>query len=149
VRARRRGGLGASGLGGWAALLALAALLGGCGESVTLPDLFLVTRTGGAPGAKLTVLINEGGAVRCNGGPLRQLSDPQLIQARGVAEELASPSAKRLSLPPRPGSVFDYRVRDAEGTVRFADNSVHQSSAMHRLALLVLEVQQQLCRLPA
>jgi hypothetical protein len=131
-----------------AAMLTVALLCGGCGESVTLPDLFLVTRTGGTPDAKLTVLINEGGSVHCDGGPVHQLSDPQLIQARGVTEELNSPSAKHLSLPPRPGSVFSYYVRDAEGTVRFADNSAGAPAAFHHLALLVLEVQQRVCHLP-
>jgi hypothetical protein len=130
------------------AALPLAALATGCGESVTLPDLFVVTRTGGAPRHTLTVLVNEGGSVRCDGGPTHQLSDPQLILARGIAEELDSPSAKHLSLPARPGSVFSYNVRDPEGSVRFADNSLHQPSALHHLTLLVLEVQQQLCHLP-
>lgn len=121
-------------------------VLMGCGESVELPDLFVATRTGG--GEKLMMLINEGGAVRCNGGPTHQLSDPQLIQARGVTEELQTPSAKHLSLPPRPGSVFRYNVRDAEGTVRFADNSADQPSALRHLQYLVLEVAQRVCRLP-
>ncbi len=125
-----------------AATLAVA----GCGEHVELPDLFVATRMGG--GEKLTVLINEGGAVRCNGGRVHQLSDPQLIQARGVTEELQVPSSKHLSLPPRPGSVFRYVVRDAEGAVRFADNSAHQPSALHHLQYLVLEVAQRVCGLP-
>jgi hypothetical protein len=127
-------------------LLCTAAILAGCGESVELPDLFLVTRTGG--GENLTVLINEGGAAHCNGGPARQLSDSQLILARGIAEELQNPSSKHLDLPPRPGSVFRYHVRDAEGTVRFADNSARQPSVLHHLAYLVLEVGQKVCRLP-
>ncbi len=128
-----------------AAVLVAAALLAGCGESVELPDLFVVQRTGGAPGEKLTVLINEGGAARCNGGPTHQLSDSQLVLARGLSEELQSPSTKHLALPPRPGSVFSYYVRDAEGTVRFADNSAGQPPVLHHLALLVLEVAQKVC----
>jgi hypothetical protein len=76
------------------------------------------------------------------------LSDPQLIQARGVTEELQTPSAKHLSLAPRSGSVFRYVVRDAEGIVRFADNSAHESSALHHLQYLVLEVAQRVCGLP-
>ena len=92
--------------------------------------------------------INEGGVVHCNGGAAHQLSDSQLIQARGVTEEMQTPSSKNLSLPPRPGSVFRYRVRDAEGTVRFADNSAGQPSALHHLQYFVLEVVQRVCRLP-
>jgi hypothetical protein len=125
--------------------LVAAGGLASCGESVELPDLFVATRTGG--GEKLTVRINEGGVVHCDGGGAHQLSDSQLIQARGVTEELQTPSAKHLSLPPRPGSVFRYQVRDAEGTVRFADNSAGQPSALHHLQYLVLEVAQRVCGL--
>jgi hypothetical protein len=117
----------------------------GCGESVELPDLFLIQRSGGA--GKLTLLVNEGGAVRCNGGAKRQLSDSQLVLARGLQEELQSPSAKHLTLVARPGAVFSYNVRDAEGTVRFADNSVGQPSVLHQLAYFVLEVAQKVCGL--
>jgi hypothetical protein len=134
-----------------AAMFAAMGGLASCGESVELPDLFVVTRTGG--GETLTVRINEGGTVHCfkspaHPGPAHQLSDPQLIQARGVTEELQIPSAKHLKLTPRPGSVFRYVLRDAEGTVRFADNSAHQPSALHHLQYLVLEVAQRVCGLP-
>jgi hypothetical protein len=145
----RRAGIAAALTAALVATLPAALVLCGCGESVTLPDLFLVKRVGGAPRRTLTVLVNEGGAVRCDGGPVRQLSDAQLIEARGVTEELQSPSVKHLSLAPRPRSVFSYYVRDAEGTVRFADNSARAPAAFHHLALLVLEVQQQVCHLPA
>lgn len=131
-------------------VMMVGALLAGCGESVELPDLFLIQRSGGA--GKLTLLVNEGGAVRCNGGAKRQLSDPQLVLARGLQEELQSPSAKHLVLPARAGSVFDYYVRDdagdAEGTVRFADNSADQPSVLRHLAYFVLEVAQKVCGLP-
>ena len=133
-------------------LLAVGAA-GGCGESVELPDLFVVQRSGSVPGARLTLVVNEGGAVRCYGGPAhpgptRQLSDPQLVLARGIQEELQEPSAKHLSLPPRPGSVLRYYVRDPEGSVRFADNSAGQPSAFRHLAFFVLEVAQKVCGLP-
>jgi hypothetical protein len=123
----------------------VAALLAGCGESVELPDLFLIQRSGGA--GRLTLLVNEGGAVRCNGGTKRQLSDAQLVLARGLQEDLQSPSAKHLALPARPGSVLGYYVRDAEGTVRFADNSAGQPSVLRHLAYFVLEVAQKVCGL--
>jgi hypothetical protein len=128
--------------------LLAATVLAGCGEDVELPDLFVVQRSGGAHGAHLTVLVNESGAVRCNGTVKRQLSDPQIVVARAIEEELQSPSAKHLSLTPRPGSVFSYYVRDAEGSVSFADNSARQPSVLRHLAYFVLEVQQRICRLP-
>lgn len=123
--------------------LFLGLICAGCGESVELPDLFIVQRTGAGP--KLTVVVNEGGAVHCDGGPVRQLSDAQLVQARGLQEELQSPSAKHLALSPRPRSVFSYYVRNAEGTVRFSDNSAGQPSVLRHLAYFVLEVEQRVC----
>jgi hypothetical protein len=153
--------------GAAAGALCAVVLLVGCGASVELPDLFVVQRSGSVPGARLTLVVNEGGSVRCDAGPprparaarpavprpalpgfTRQLSDPQLVQARGLSEELQGPSTKHLSLPPRPGSVFRYNVRDAEGMVRFADNSAGQPSVLHHLAYFVLEVAQKVCGLP-
>lgn len=132
-------------LAGIAVLLALA-VGGGCGESVELPDLFIVQRTGA--GGKLTLLVNEGGTVHCNGGPARQLSDSQLVLARGLQEELLDPSARHLSLPSRPGSVFHYAVRDEKGSVRYSDNSAGQPAVLRHFAYLVLEIAQKVCRLP-
>lgn len=131
-----------------AAILALALVLAlaGCGENVELPDLFLVHRTGGR--APLTLLVNEGGTVHCNGGPARQLDDAQLVLARGLQEELLDPSAKHLALAPQPGSVFHYAVRDEKGTLSFSDNSAGQSKALRQFAYFVLEVAQKVCHLP-
>ena len=44
---------------------------GGCGGGIKAPDLFIVQRTGGAPRARLTLLVNEEGGVQCNGRPRR------------------------------------------------------------------------------
>jgi hypothetical protein len=127
-----------------ALLLALLAGACGCG-GVTAADLFVVTRTGPAPGQRLTLLVNEEGGLRCNGGATQKLSDPQLVQARAIQEELHDAAAKNLVLPARAGSVFGYAVRDENGTVRFADNSASQPRVLHDLQLWVLQVAQQVC----
>jgi hypothetical protein len=126
----------------------IALLLAGCGAGVKAPDLFIVERTGATPGAHLTLLINEEGGVRCNGGPELKLSDPQIIQARAIQEELKEPAEAHLSLPAQAGSVLSYRVRDENGSVRFADNSAGQPKVLRNLALFVLQVAQSVCRLP-
>ena len=128
-------------------LLLCGALLVGCG-GVLSPDLFIVYRTGSAPGAKLTMLVNEEGVVHCDNGPPRHLSDPQIIEARTIQEDLEEPAAKHESLPAKPGSVLSYYLRDANGTVRFSDNSPHQPTAMRKLAGFVLTVAQSVCGLP-
>jgi hypothetical protein len=128
-------------------MVAGAMLMTGCG-GVLSPDLFIVYRTGNAPGAKLTMLVNEEGVVHCNGGPPRHLSDPQVIEARTIQEDLHDPAGRRESLPAAPGSVLAYYVRDQDGSVRFSDNSPGQPPVTHKLALFVLNVAQGVCGLP-
>ena len=131
------------------AIVAVAgiALLAGCG-GVLSPDLFIVSRTGSVPGAKLTMLVNEEGVVHCNGGAEHHLSDPQIIEARTIQEDLKTQASKHQSLPAGPGSVLSYYVRDQDGSVRFSDTSPGQPTVTRKLALFVLSVAQGVCHLP-
>jgi hypothetical protein len=129
-------------------VLAMAmAAAAGCG-GVLSPDLFVVYRSGATPGAKLTLLVNEEGVVRCNGGPPRHLSDPQIIEARVIQEDLKDPASRRESFPPAKGSVLSYHVRDQDGAVSFADNSPGQPPVTRKLAGFVLQVAQGACGIP-
>jgi hypothetical protein len=129
------------------ALLA-GALAASCG-GVSAADLFVVSRTGTGPHARLTLLVDEEGGVTCDGHKAAaKLSDPQIIKAREIQEELEKPSSEHLSLPPRAGSVLSYDVRDEKGVVRFADNSARQPAVLHKLQLLVLLAAQEVCHLP-
>ena len=134
---------------GASAILALAAVvLGvGCG-GIKAPDLFVVERSGDVPGAHLTLLVNEEGGVQCNGGAMLRLSDPGLVQARAIQEELNGPASKHTSLPARAGSVLSYYLREESGTVRFADNSASQLKVLRNLAMFILQTAQQICHLP-
>lgn len=126
--------------------LVAAVLLAGCGgNGVVAADLFIVYRSGTVPGANLTLLVNEEGVIHCNGGPARRIEDPQLVQARGIQEELKGPALAHLSLPAKPGSVFSYYVRDQDGAVRFSDNSAGKPKVLRELQALVLELAQGVC----
>jgi hypothetical protein len=130
-------------------LSALAALIlvAGCG-GVAAPDLFVVSRTGSTPQARLTLLVNEEGGVTCNGRAAQQkLGDPQIVKAREIQEELLKPSSSHLSLPLRPRSVLSYYVRDESGDVRFSDNSAGQPAVLRKLQLFVLQTAQEICHL--
>jgi hypothetical protein len=129
-----------------AAVLALAGALAGCG-GLKAPDLFIVNRSGAAPGARLTLLVDEEGGVHCNGGATLKLDDAQIVQARAIQEELHDAASSHLSLPARPGSVLTYDVRDENGTVHFSDNSERQPKVLRALALFVLRSAQQVCHL--
>jgi hypothetical protein len=130
------------------AVVASALAVSGCG-GVTAADLFVLTRSGSTPHAALTLLVNEEGGVTCNGHTVtRMLDDTEIVKARAITEDLEKYASKHLSLPPRPGSVLHYRLRDANGTVAFSDNSAGQPEVLHELALFVLKAAQQVCNLP-
>jgi hypothetical protein len=128
-------------------VLLAAGMIAGCG-GVIAPDLFVVYRSGATPQARLTLLVNEEGGVSCNGRAMAQkLSDPEIVKAREIQEDLQKPSASHVSLPPRAGSVLHYYVRDEYGTVHFSDNSADQPSVFQKLQLLVVQTAQEICHL--
>ena len=135
-----------------ATAIALAALvLGGCGAPSA--DLYVVERTGSTPGARLSMLVGDGGTVSCNRGPQRQITSDQLIEAREIAdglngdEEEPGPAARGLTLPPAPGSILRYRVRSEAGVVAFGDTSRGQPEAFYRLARLTRRLAKEACGL--
>jgi hypothetical protein len=127
--------------------IAVAVVVGGCG-GIKAPDLFIVERAGTVTGAGLTLVVNEEGGVRCNGGQTLKLGDPQLVEARALQEELHELASKHTTLPPGSRSVLSYYLREESGTVRFSDNSAGQPHILRRLALFVLQTAQQVCHLP-
>jgi hypothetical protein len=134
------------------ALLAVG-LLGGCGGPSG--DLFAVERTGAVPGARLTLIVDDGGFVRCNGGDRQQISSDQLIEAREIAraldgepDEPPGPAGRNLTLAPRPGSILRYDVRTEGGSVAFADTSTGQPPVLFRVAQLTRALAKQVCGLP-
>jgi hypothetical protein len=128
------------------ALAALALLVGGCGQPSA--PLFTVTRSGSIADAKLRLRVLDDGHVSCNGGPLREISSKELIDARAAARDLGDPAKKHVTLEPRNGSTLQYAFTIDGDTVRFADNSLGQDPAMYKAALLVRELAKGPCRLP-
>ena len=101
------------------AVLALVLALGGCGAEY--PDTLVLHRTGSLPGARLTLLVNDGGTVRCNGGRAIQLPPRQLLDARRIARDLMEEAEEDLRLPAPSGSLLRFRIRTQDGTVAFSD----------------------------
>jgi hypothetical protein len=128
---------------GW---LLAASAVAGCG-GIKAPDLFIVQRSGSGPGARLTLLVDDQGGVRCNGGRKLKLGDSQLVQARALQEDLRDAAAMHTSLAPGANSVLSYYLRDENGWVRFSDNSARQPAVFRRLTLFVLQTAQQACHL--
>jgi hypothetical protein len=130
-----------------AALASLAALaaIAGCGSEAR--DLFLVTRSGDVPGARLTLRVTDDGRASCNGRPLVEITSDQLIAARESEREVEESATAHLRLAPGPQSVFSYRVKTQEGTVAWSDDSARQPAVLFKLAKLTRDVAKGPCHL--
>jgi hypothetical protein len=126
------------------AVVAMAALAA-CGLDVQQPDLFLLTRTG--QGTKLTLLVNDSGTIRCNGSRPKMLSGTLLIQARDLADSLGKDAEAGLALPAKAGTVFSYRIRMEQGTLRFADRDTSGHSELAQAELFTAQAAQRACGL--
>jgi hypothetical protein len=131
-----------------AVVLVLAALVTGCGFEVEEPDLFLVTRTG-AHGQKLSLLVNDGGTIRCDGGKPKNLPDPQLLQARDLATSLNTDISAKLRFPTTARSVYSYTVKVQNGTMSFPDTAGLSHKELSQLELFVVQAAANPCGLPS
>ncbi len=129
-----------------AACVALLAVVpAGCGLNQESPDLFLLTRTG--PGPKLTLLPNDSGTIRCDGGGARTLPDSLLIEGRDLAQDLDKDARRGLTIRPSAGTVFYYRVRLEHGTISFPDSAARRQKVLSRATLFAAQAAQQACGL--
>ena len=121
----------------------LVLVLNGCGQPS--PDLFAVTRSGEGPNDDVTLVVNDGGTVRCDGGSPRQLGGERLLAARELSRELATAAELQLQLPPGARPTLSYRVRTEAGTVSFSDASPKRPPALNRLMGFVSDVAEGVC----
>jgi hypothetical protein len=126
-----------------APLLALV-LVAGCGTPP--PDLFEVRRTGPDPNANVTMVVNDGGSVSCN-GKSHPLDAKDLLRARQLVRDLEPQAQLHLELPRGPRSELSYRVRMEAGTVAFSDTSRSNPKSFLRLAAFTKDVTEDICGL--
>jgi len=129
-----------------AVALVLAALVTGCGFQVEEPDLFLVTRTG-AHGQRLSLLVNDGGTISCDGGKSRSLPDPLLLQARDLATSLNADVTAKLRFSQSARSVYSYTVKVQDGTMSFPDTAALSRKELSDLELFVVRAAANPCGL--
>ncbi len=130
-----------------AAVLAAVAVLSGCGFDVASPDLFKVTRTG--QGHKLSLLVNDGGTISCDGGKPKSLPDPLLLQARDLATSLNSDAKAKLKFPVSSRSVYSYTVKVQNGTFTFPDIAAGSRKELSQLELFVVQAAADPCGISA
>lgn len=127
------------------AALAGTAALAGCGAEY--PDLFVLYRSGSLPDARLTLLVNDGGTVSCNGGEPLQLPARRLLDARDIARDLTEEARADLTFPAPRGSLLRYRLRTQDGTVTFSDVNAVRRPVLGRAVAFTRAVAQDVCGL--
>ena len=130
-----------------AAVLATVAGLAACGFNVQSADLFQVTRIG--QGQKLTLLVNDGGTIACNGGKPKSLPDKQLLQARDLSTKLNEDAKNRVRFPASARSVFSYTVKVQNGTFTFPDTAAASRKELAELELFVVQAAADPCGIAA
>ena len=124
-----------------------AAVPAGCGLDVGSPDVFLITRLG--HGSKLSVLINNGGFARCNGGKTKAISSSQLISARDLSDNLATDATKGLTIKPTARTIYTYSIRMQQGTIRFPDVAGASHKYLAQAELYFVQAMQGICHITA
>jgi hypothetical protein len=124
----------------------VASLVAGCGFTVQSADLFLLTRTG--QGRDLTLLVSDGGTIRCDGARARHLSDPLLLRARDIAAQLDGDAKRNLRIPAPANSAFRYTIKLQSGTISFPDTAAAQHPELAQAELFAVQAAQQACGLP-
>ena len=132
----------------WARLGPAAALtcvaLAACGTPS--PDLFVVTRGGTVPGAKLELLVSDQTA-RCNDGPAKNLGSGQIIEARDIRRDLLLVQTDDVAIPQAPpAQIFTFAVETEEGTLRYPDTQ-QRPAVLPRLSRFVRRVAIDTCGL--
>jgi hypothetical protein len=122
--------------------VAIALLLAGCGTAS--PDLFEVERSGEDRNANVTMVVNDGGSVTCD-GKQHPLDADRLLRARELSRELSEPAELGIELPPGPGANLSYRVRLEAGSVAFSDTSRGNPRAFLQLAAFTKDVAERVC----
>ncbi len=125
--------------------LGLMLAVAGCGFNVAPADLFALHRFG--QGRELTLVVSDGGNVRCNGAAATPISNVTLIAARDLADDLNKDASAHLRLPPLSGGVYTYSVTVQDGTVKFADLDARVRPELARAELFATQTAQQACRL--
>ena len=127
-----------------AAVLVALLAVAGCGTPP--PDLFEVRRSGPDPNANVTVVVNDGGSVSCN-GKSHELDADRLLRARQLVRDLQPQAQLHLDLPPGPRSELSYRARMEAGNIKFSDTSRGNPKSFLELAAFTKDVTEDVCGL--
>ena len=125
-----------------AAALAAVALVAGCGGEAG--DLIAIEVSGGAAGAKRTLVVTGDGRGSCDGGDLERVDSDDLVEARDVERDIEELANDSRSFPER-ADRRRYVARTDDGVVRWSEGTPGLPAVLPRTALLTLRLERDLC----
>lgn len=120
--------------------------LAGCGAEY--PDLMVVSRSGELPGARLELLVSDGGDASCNRGEEHALPPRLLLDARDIVRALTEETLADEVFPGAAGAQLRFRLRTEDGSVTFSDTDGARHPELARLIAFTRRTAQEVCGLP-
>ena len=121
----------------------LVALAAGCGGSAG--DVLAITIMGG-PGATHEALVfTQDGRASCNGGPLHEISNSDLLTALAVVRDAKGYATHARVYPPGALGGRRFTLRDSDGSVSWYETSSGLPSVLPRAEELALRTGRAVC----
>ena len=126
-----------------AAAAVAAVFLAGCGGPAG--DLIALEVSGGSVKGTEHIVVIEDGRARCNAGPLEEIPNDRLLDARDVERKL-KPLAESGASYPAPGAGRrHYVARTKDGAVRWSGGPQGAPAVIGKATLLALQLERQVC----
>jgi hypothetical protein len=126
------------------AALALALVfLAGCGGPAG--DLVAIEVSGGPVKGTEHIVVIEDGRGRCNAGPLQEIPNDRLLDAREVERDLKPLAEDGASFPAPGAGRRHYVARTNDGSVSWTEGAQGAPAVIGKATLLALQLERQVC----
>jgi hypothetical protein len=125
------------------AACAAVLLLQGCGSSVG--DVLAFEVSGGPLARKQTLIVTADGRGSCDMGKLREITNPQLIDAQEVAREAKPLAEAGATYTASRAGARQYLLRLPQGNVQWTEGRPGLPAALAKAQLLALQLGRRLC----
>jgi hypothetical protein len=122
----------------------VAATVGGCGGSPG--DLMAIRMSGGPAAVDQMIVVRVDGGASCNRGPLREITNSQLLAADAIVRDAKPYAARAQSFAAGRAGGRAFELRDQDGTVRWYETSAGVPPVLARAELFALRLAPALCR---
>jgi hypothetical protein len=122
---------------------ALCVVVAGCGSAPG--DILGLGMSGGPLPEAYRMHVTVDGRGSCNRGPLRQLSDPLVLDARNLVRDAGPLSKQSASFGARKRGRRNFELRTPDGSVTWVEGAPGLPPVLSRAEELALQLQRALC----